>query len=115
MVHDALNYLMIVSCTRFRITGNSGARGPFPVIVKQAHDILLHVETRYLSIFHPKTGYHINKNGCLDFLPRPDADVWLMKGRAFIDRQDEGNSKKGRIITILLHRKTRENDKYAQI
>ena len=29
---------LVVSCACFRMTGNSAVRGPFPVMVKQAHD-----------------------------------------------------------------------------
>ena len=34
-------YKFIVSCGRFGMTGNSPARGPFPVMVKRPHDIHL--------------------------------------------------------------------------
>ena len=36
-----LIFLLLISCAYFRMTGNSAALRPFPVLVKQSHDISL--------------------------------------------------------------------------
>ena len=46
VVPGALSYDVLISCGCFRMTGNSAVRGPFPVMVKQAHDSNCHFQYR---------------------------------------------------------------------
>ena len=72
---------MDLSCGRFRMTGNSAARGPFPVMVKRPHNnergchCFFYIHTQYLTqiqpvSFRPLTALPVFINGTLLLNPQ---------------------------------------------